>query len=86
LYDESQIASHKELTDRVHQYGSKIFCQIYHAGRQANSNVNGGMQPVSPSVIPCPWNKEIPRELTVEEIQIFVKEFGITAKRKSGGI
>lgn len=79
LYDESQIPSHKKFTDTIHQYESKVFCQIYHAGRQANHNVNGGVQPVSSSPVPCPWNKEIPHELTVEEIRQLVKDFGRTA-------
>lgn len=80
LYDESQIESHRRLTDTIHKYDTKIFAQIYHAGRQANSHVNGGVQPVSCSPIPCPWNKEIPRELTVEEIRQIVKDFGTTAR------
>ncbi len=79
LFDESQVPSHRKLTDTIHQYDTKIFCQIYHAGRQANHEVNRGMQPVSCSPIPCPWNKEIPRELTIEEIQEIVKDFGRTA-------
>lgn len=79
LYDESQIASHKEFTDTIHKYKSKVFCQIYHAGRQANHNVNGGVQPVSSSPVPCPWNKEIPHELTIDEIKQLVKDFGKTA-------
>ncbi|QTF06991.1 FAD-dependent oxidoreductase [Brenneria izadpanahii] len=79
LYDESQIPSHKRFTDIIHQYDTKVFCQIYHAGRQANHRVNGGMRPVSCSPVPCPWNKEIPRELTVEEIRQLVKDFGTTA-------
>jgi 2,4-dienoyl-CoA reductase-like NADH-dependent reductase (Old Yellow Enzyme family) len=79
LYDEAQIPSHRKLTDTIHKYESKIFCQIYHAGRQSNHEVNNGAQPVSCSPIPCPWNKEIPRELTIEEIQQIVKDFGITA-------
>lgn len=79
LYDDAQIASHKKLTDRIHQYNSKIFCQIYHAGRQANHFVNGGVQPVSSSPIACAWNKEIPHQLTVDEIQQIIKDFGITA-------
>jgi len=79
LYDESQIPSHKKFTDIIHRYDTKVFCQIYHAGRQANHRVNGGMQPVSCSPIPCPWNKEIPHELTVEEIAQLVKDFGRTA-------
>ena len=79
LWDESQIPSHKAFTDVIHKYESKVFCQIYHAGRQANRNINGGVQPVSPSPIPCPWNKEIPRELEIDEIQQIVKDFGTTA-------
>lgn len=79
LYDESQIPSHKRFTDIIHQYDTKVFCQIYHAGRQANHRVNGGVRPVSCSPVPCPWNKEIPCELTVEEIRQLVKDFGATA-------
>ena len=79
LYDASQISSHQQLTDTIHKYKTKIFCQIYHAGRQANHEVNKGAQPVSCSPIPCPWNKEIPHELTIDEIQEIVKQFGMTA-------
>ena len=67
LWDEEQIPSHKKFTDTIHQYESKVFCQIYHAGRQANHFVNGGVQPVSCSPIADAWNKEVPRELTTEE-------------------
>ena len=49
LWNDDQIASHKKLTDTIHQYDSKIFAQIYHAGRQSASFVNGGVQPVAPS-------------------------------------
>lgn len=80
LYDEKQIPSHRELTERVHKYGTKIFCQIYHAGRQANHMVNGGVQPVSCSPVADAWNKEIPRELDTSEIRALVKDFGITAR------
>ncbi len=79
LYDEAQIPSHKAFTDVIHKYDTRVFCQIYHAGRQSNHNVNGGVQPVSSSPIPCPWNKELPRELSVEEIQQIVRDFGNTA-------
>lgn len=81
LYNDEQIASHQLLTDRIHQYDSKIFCQIYHPGRQTNHTVNGGVQPVAPSAIPCPWNREMPRELTVAEIKELVEDFGDCALR-----
>jgi len=81
LWHDGQIESHRKLTDTIHLYDSKIFCQIYHAGRQSCSHVNGGMQPVAPSAIPCPWLRELPRELTVPEIQQIVKDFGDCALR-----
>ena len=79
LYDESQIESHKRFTDIIHQYDTKIFAQIYHAGRQATHFVNGGVQPVSCSPVADAWNKEIPHELTIDEIHQIVKDFGNTA-------
>ena len=79
LWDESQIESHKRFTDTIHQYQSKVFCQIYHAGRQANHFVNGGIQPVSSSPIADAWNKETPRELATEEVRQLVKDFATAA-------
>lgn len=81
LYNDEQIAGHKELTDRVHQYGSKIFAQIYHAGKQQSSMVNGGVQPMAPSAIPCPWCREQPREMTKADIKQIIEDFGSCAKR-----
>ncbi|WP_202895082.1 oxidoreductase [Paenibacillus sp. 23TSA30-6] len=81
LWNEEQIEGHKKLTDTIHKYESKVFCQIYHAGRQSSSAVNGGVQPVAPSAIPCPWNREIPHELTISEIAKIVEEFGDCALR-----
>lgn len=81
LYSDEQIESHKKLTNAVHKYNSKIFCQMFHAGRQSNHFTNNGVQPMAPSAIPCPVNREIPRELTIPEIEQFVKDFGACAKR-----
>jgi len=81
LYRDDQIEGHKKMVDAVHAHGSKVFCQIYHAGRQASNDVNGGMQPVAPSPLPSPWNREMPRALTVDEIHQIVQDFGTTAAR-----
>lgn len=81
LYDDSQIESHRQLTERVHQYGTKIFAQIYHGGRQSHSGVNGGVQPIAPSAIPCPWCRELPKEMTKADIHRIVEEFGECARR-----
>lgn len=86
LYNDEQIPGNQKFTDTIHKYDTKVFCQIYHPGRQSNHFVNGGKQPVAPSPIACPWLKEIPHELTKEEIQKLVTEFGDCALRakKSG--
>lgn len=81
LWNDGQIESHRRLTDTIHKYDSKIFAQIYHAGRQSSSLVNGGMRPVAPSAIPCPWLRELPRELTIPEIEQIVNDFGDCALR-----
>ena len=81
LYKDEQIPSHKRLTDSIHNYDTKIFCQIYHAGRQATHFVNGGVQPNAPSAIPCPLCRELPHEMTQEEIRTVICQFGDTALR-----
>lgn len=80
LWDDAQIASHQKLTKRVHQAGGKIAAQIYHAGRETSSAVTGE-QPVGPSALKDPTMPEIPRELTVEEIHLLIRQFGDCAKR-----
>lgn len=81
FWNDGQIASHKAFTDRIHQYDSRIFCQLYHAGRQSNHHVNGGVPPFAPSAIPCPWLRDLPREMTVDEIHTVVEAFGSAALR-----
>ena len=53
LYDDSQIAGWKQVTEAVHAKGAKIFLQLYHAGRQSNKDVQpAGSIPVGPSEVP----------------------------------
>ena len=79
IYKESQIEGHRKMVEAVHKYGTKIFCQIYHAGRQSSASVNGGVPIVAPSPTSSPWNRDLARELTVPEIQQIVRDFGNTA-------
>lgn len=80
LWKDEQIESHAQLTERIHNAGSKIIAQIYHSGRQTTSAVIGE-QPVSASSLPCPILGQIPRELTVPEIKKIISQFGDTALR-----
>lgn len=69
-----------KLPEGIHNYGTKIFMQIHHAGRETNSFVINE-QPVSASPIPCPMNRELPRELTTEEVYELIEKFGDAALR-----
>ncbi|WP_395407172.1 alkene reductase [Pseudoduganella sp. UC29_106] len=91
LYEDSQIAGWKMVTDAVHARGGKIFLQLYHAGRQSNSQLQpGGAAPVAPSAVEhggvayteAGWVPNTPpRELTIEEIKDLVESFRQAARR-----
>ncbi len=81
LWSDEQVEGNIKLTDAVHKYGAKIFCQIYHPGKQATLLATGGVTPVAPSAIKDSLCQALPREMTVEEIHTFVKEFGEAAAR-----
>lgn len=75
-----QIPSFRRLTEAVHREGGKILIQINHAGRQTSSSITG-LPIVAPSAIPCPVRKEMPRELSIGEIEEIVEAFGDAARR-----
>ncbi len=91
LYDDSQIAGWKRVTDAVHAKGAKIFLQLYHAGRQSNSELQpDGGRPVGPSEVPhggvaytdAGWVPNTPnRALETDEIAGIVESFRAAAAR-----
>ena len=85
FFDDKHIEKNRILTKIVHSHGSKIFCQIYHSGRQTWDFANPE-RPVAPSQIKCPLAQNLPRELSIEEIHEIEKAFGEAALRakKSG--
>jgi len=56
------------LVDTVHKYGTRMFIQLHHPGRQGSVLVCGE-QPVSASAVENPLTGEAPRALTVPEIR-----------------
>jgi N-ethylmaleimide reductase len=91
LYDDSQIAGWKQVTDAVHAKGGRLFLQLYHAGRQSNSQLQpDGGQPVAPSAVlhggvaytEAGWVPNTPaRALTLPEIAELVEHFRTAAER-----
>lgn len=80
LWDDCFIPGFKKLVDTVHRYGAKIAVQLHHAGRQTVSGITGG-QPVAPSPVPCLVSKEMPRELSKDEVYDLIDKFGDAAIR-----
>ncbi len=71
------IRTAREMTERVHAYGSVIFLQMSAGfGRVTIPTNLGEFPPVAPSAIPHRWLDKICRPLTVEEIHSIIKSFG----------
>ena len=69
-----------EMTERVHAYGSKIFLQLSGGfGRVTIPTNVGDIPPIAPSPIPHRWLDKNCREISREEIQAIVRQFGEAA-------
>ena len=74
------IRTSREMTERVHAYGSKIFLMMSAGfGRVTIPTNLGEFPPVAPSEIPHRWLDKMCRPLTVEEIKSIGKSFGAGA-------
>jgi len=80
IYDDAFVAGLKRLAGAIRDTGSKCVLQLQHTGRRASSAYNNGIQPVAPSAIPA-RNGEMPRELSVEEIEGIIEAFAQGARR-----
>ncbi|MBQ4307233.1 MAG: FAD-dependent oxidoreductase [Lachnospiraceae bacterium] len=71
------VRTSREMTERVHAYGAKIFLMMSGGfGRVTIPTNLGEFPPVSASEIPHRWLDKTCRALTVEEIHSIVKSFG----------
>ncbi|NSY39346.1 alkene reductase [Leisingera sp. ANG59] len=96
IFSDAQVAGWRLVTDAVHSKGGRIFCQLWHCGR--NSHVltqPGGARPVGPSAVLPPGTirtldgrkpLEVPHELSVTEIGGIVDEYRAAAQnaRRAG--
>ena len=81
LWSDKFVDGLRKMTDAVHKYGAKMAVQLSHTGRQTTQRIIDipGAQPVSASPIPCPLEREIPRELSSEEVYVLIEKFGDAA-------
>ncbi len=72
-YDDRFVDTHRRLAGIVHRYGSRVFLQIAAMGGKGGD--------AAPSAIDSPNYLAVPRELTVEEIELIIGHFAQAAER-----
>lgn len=71
------VKTSREMTERIHAYGSKIFLQMSAGfGRVTIPTNVGDIPPIAPSAIQHRWLDKTCRPITVDEIHTIVKQFG----------
>lgn len=95
LYSKEQLAGWKQVTNAVHEKGSKIFAQIWHVGRISHTSLQpNGAAPVAPSAIKADAHTYIrndkgegefastsePRALRLDEINRIIEDYKRAAK------
>ncbi|KAL6885760.1 FMN-linked oxidoreductase [Trichoderma evansii] len=82
IWNEKQIAGWRSVTDKVHDKGSFIFCQIFAMGRAADEELSkkDGVDILGPSPIPMDEIAPVPRSMTLGEIKKTVQDFATAAQ------
>lgn len=85
IYSAEQVAAWRNVTERVHELGGRIFIQLWHTGRISHTSLQpGGAPPVAPSAIRARSKTFIggsladvsePRALELAEIQLIIDQF-----------
>ncbi len=79
VYDDLHVPGLRALAAAVHAGGAKISLELYHAGRRSATAIIRS-QPVGPSAVPAKGS-EVPRELTLAEIERLRDDFVQAARR-----
>ncbi|MEH6625025.1 MAG: alkene reductase [Motiliproteus sp.] len=87
LFNAEQVESWKQVTQRVHQNGGKMFAQLWHTGRVSHPIYQDGKAPMAPSAIELhgriPRFSDLeygtPRAMTDADIERVIEDFGRAA-------
>lgn len=80
LYDDSTIESFKKVIDACHEEGAKVSIQLQNAGPEGNAK-NAGAPITAATSIPSVFGRDIPHELTTEEVYKLIEGYGEAAER-----
>lgn len=85
-YDPRIIDEYRKIADAIHPYGTKLFAQLFHGGREivASEYRNAA---IAPSAVPSLRFANMPRPMSVEEIKSVIDGFATSALyAKQGGL
>ncbi|KAF7594783.1 hypothetical protein BBP40_008286 [Aspergillus hancockii] len=82
IWSDAQIAQWRTITDAVHAKKSYIYMQLWALGRVADpSNLSkAGYDLISSSPVPASPHGPVPRELTEEEIRVYIADYAQAAE------
>lgn len=87
LSDDSYIEGFRKLAEGVHQNGSKLCLQFLQTGRYGTTKaVFGDVNTLSASSVPTSFTRDVPREMTKDEIKMVIRktaEAAVRAKKAS---
>lgn len=87
LESDEYIEGWKKFTDGMHDRGTKVAVQLYHAGGYIFlKDLPEGKQVLAPSAIKSNYTKEIPKEMTIEEVNNTISYWadGAVRAKKAG--
>ncbi|MDD5094443.1 MAG: NAD(P)/FAD-dependent oxidoreductase [Dehalococcoidia bacterium] len=80
VWDDRQIPSLKELAKSVHAHGGRVIPQLVHRGPDAFCSLQG-IEPIGPSPTLSKLTGHRVKELSLEEIERVIDQFGEAARR-----
>lgn len=81
IYDDEHFDSIRAIASALKKDGNKAILQIHHGGREAMGRAAKGKEVLAPSAIDYSFLSYPVREMTNEEIEEIIKDFGRAAKR-----
>ncbi|MED1467960.1 FAD-dependent oxidoreductase [Bacillus salipaludis] len=85
-FDQRIVPAYLGLANEVHQFGTKVFSQLFHGGREVVSS-DYRTAALAPSAVPSLRFGTMPRPMSIEEIKDVIEGFARSAKlAKEGGL
>lgn len=71
----------QEFSERIHQHGTALMCQITHMGRRGDAQAAEWLPTIAPSAVREDLHRNFPREMDQYDIDRVINAFGQAARR-----